>query len=121
MRLRWQALTAAIALSAMAVRASPPAGRPEISTAKPIVECKLQTLAAKPPVTMSPNSAVLYTGRPIDDPLANYERTSLGDWPALADAVRSDPWLRLVLFTRKRPVVIDLAILHRRQVISREA
>ena len=54
---------------------------------------------------------MLYTGRPVDDPLSNYEHTSLGDWPILAAAERTDPWLRLVLLSRKRPIVIDLAVL----------
>jgi len=48
---------------------------------------------------------------PVEDPLSNYERTSLGDWPMLAVAERTDPWLRLVLLSRKRPTVIDLAVL----------
>src|SRR6185436_11332832 len=52
-----------------------------------------------------------YTGRPVEDPLSNYEHTSLGDWPILAAGERKDPWLRLVLLCRKRPVVIDLAVL----------
>ena len=48
--------------------------------------------------------------RPADDPLTNYQRTPLGDWPVPAEADRNDPWLRLVLLSRKRPVVIDLAV-----------
>jgi hypothetical protein len=55
--------------------------------------------------------AVLYTPPKVLDPLVNYERTPLGDWPMLAEAERTDPWLRVVLLSRKRPLVIDLALL----------
>src|SRR5215212_10527689 len=111
MRLHWKALLSVTVLCAMAAHAAPPAGRPDLATAKPIVSCKLQTLAAKRPEPEDFANAMLYTGRPIEDPLSNYERTSLGDWPMLAAGERTDPWLRLVLLCRKRPVVIDLAVL----------
>ena len=100
-----------MALSCAALHAAPPADRPNLATAKPIVACKLQTLAAKRPAMDEMPAAIMY-GRPrAEDPLVNYQRTSLGDWPMLADAERSDPWLRLVLLSRMRPVVIDLAVL----------
>ena len=111
MRLKWQALVAASVLSATAGHAAPPEGRPDIAKAKPIVACKLQTLAVKKPEPDERFNALIYTGRPVEDPLSNYERTALGDWPMLATAERTDPWLRLVLLSRKRPVVIDLAVL----------
>src|SRR6185369_9287987 len=111
MRLHWKALLSIAVLFATAVHAAPPAGRPDLATAKPIVACQLQTLAAKKPEPDELANAFIYTGRPVDDPLSNYERTSLGDWPILASAERTDPWLRLVLLSRKRPVVIDLAVL----------
>ena len=98
-------------LYATAAHAAPPEGRPDLATAKPIVACKLQTLAAKRPEPEEFANAMLYTGRPVEDPLSNYERTSLGDWPMLAAGERTDPWLRLVLLSRKRPIVIDLAVL----------
>src|SRR3954454_13266700 len=107
----WQSLVAIIVLSATAAHAAPPAGRPDLATAKPIVSCRLQTVAAKKQESEMFVNAMLYTGRPVDDPLSNYERTSLGDWPILAESGRTDPWLRLVLLSRKRPVVIDLAVL----------
>ena len=110
MRWNWQALLLAIALTALAVSAAPPATRPNLTTAKPIVACKLHSLAA-PRQSMGEPSPVMYGRPPVDDTLTNYQRTSLGDWPMLAVAERSDPWLRLVLLTRKRPVVIDLAVL----------
>jgi hypothetical protein len=111
MRLHWQALLAVTVLYVTAADAAPPAGRPDLATAKPIVTCKLQTLAVKRPQPEEFANAMLYTGRPVDDPLSNYERTSLGDWPMLAAGERTDPWLRLVLLSRKRPTVIDLAVL----------
>src|SRR4029079_2641640 len=111
MRLHRQALLSVTVLCATAAHAAPPAGRPDLATAKPIVACKLQTLAVKKPEPDELATAMLYTGRPVDDPLSNYERTSLGDWPMLAAAERTDPWLRLVLLSRKRPIVIDLAVL----------
>src|SRR5215213_7230568 len=110
MRLRRQALLAITVLGATAARAAPP-GRPDLATAKPIVACKLQALAVKKPEPDMYANAFLYTGRPVEDPLSNYERTSLGDWPIFAPAERTDPWLRVVLLSRKRPVVIDLAVL----------
>src|SRR5258707_2692959 len=111
MRLHWKALLLVTVLCAMAVHAAPPAGRPDLATAKPIVACKLQTLAAKRPEPDELRNAMLYTGRPVEDPLSKYERTSLGDWPMLAAAERTDPLLRLGLLSRKQPVVIDLAVL----------
>lgn len=111
MRVHRQALLAVTVLYATAAHAAPPEGRPSLATAKPIVACKLQTLAVKRQEPEEFANAMLYTGRPVEDPLSNYERTSLGDWPMLAAAERTDPWLRLVLLSRKRPVVIDLAVL----------
>jgi EF hand len=111
MRLDRQALLTVTVLFATAAYAAPPANRPDLAKAKPIVACKLQTLAAKKPVPDYPANVLLYTGRPVEDPLSNYEHTSLGDWPILAAGERKDPWLRLVLLSRKRPIVIDLAVL----------
>jgi EF hand domain-containing protein len=111
MRLKWQTLLIPTVLYATAVYAAPPAGRPDLTKAKPIVACRLQTLAIKKPDPNEQLNLMLYTGRPVADPLSNYERTSLGDWPMLAAGERTDPWLRLVLLSRKRPIVIDLAVL----------
>ena len=102
MQLHRQALLSVTVLCATAAHAAPPAGRPDLATAKPIVACKLQALTAKKPEPDELANAMLYTGRPVDDPLSNYERTSLGDWPMLAAGERTDPWLRLVLLSRKR-------------------
>ena len=104
-------LLAISVLTATAAHAAPPPKRPDLATAKPIATCKLVITPEKPPApAMCPNT-VFYQGRAVEDPLSSYERTSLGDWPILAAAERTDPWIRLVLLTRKRPVVIDLAIL----------
>jgi hypothetical protein len=111
MRLHWRALLAVTVLYVTTADAAPPAGRPDLATAKPIATCKLQTLAVKRPESEEFANAMLYTGRPVDDPLSNYERTSLGDWPMLAAGEPTDPWLRVVLLSRKRPIVIDLAVL----------
>lgn len=110
MRVRSRALLAVTVLFATDVH-SAPAERPNLATAKPLVTCKLQTIAVKRPDPDELANAMLYTGRPVDDPLSNYERTSLGDWPMLGAGERTDPWLRLVLLSRRRPVVIDLAVL----------
>src|SRR3954470_12840274 len=111
MRLHRQALLSVTVLFATALHAAPPAGRPDLATAKPIVACQLQALTTKKPEPDELANAMLYTGRPVEDPLSNYERTSLGDWPMLGAGERTDPWLRLVLLSRKRPIVIDLAVL----------
>jgi hypothetical protein len=113
MTMRWnrQTFLAAIALASASLHAAPPANRPNLATAKPIITCKLQALATKRPQMEEMPAAVMY-GRPqLEDSLINYQRTSLGDWPMLADAERSDPWLRLVLLSRVKPIVIDLAVL----------
>ena len=110
MRPNRQALLLVNVLCATVVRAEPPEGRPHLATAKPLVVCKLQTLAVKKPESDELANAMLDTGRTVDDPLSNYERTSLGDWPMLAAGERTNPWLRLVLLSRKRPIVIDLAV-----------
>ncbi len=46
----------------------------------------------------------------VDDPLANYQRTPLGDWQMPVAVDREDPWLRFVVFAVRRPVVVDLAV-----------
>jgi hypothetical protein len=85
--------------------------RPDLSAAVPIATCKLQTVSVPQMRQYEQGAIGLYTvSRPADDPLTNYQRTPLGDWPAPAKADRNDPWLRLVLLSRKRPVVIDLAV-----------
>src|SRR3954463_841092 len=110
MRVRWRALLAVTVLCATDVHAAP-AGRPDLGRGEPLVSGKLQTIAVKRPDPDELANAMLYTGRPVDDPLSNYERTSLGDWPMLGAGERTDPWLRLVLLSRKHPMVIDLAVL----------
>src|SRR5215218_2942657 len=111
MQMNRQALLAVTVVYATAVHAAPPAGRPDLTVAKPLVACKLQTLALKKAEPDEFANAMLYTGRPVADPLSNYEHTSLGDWPMLAAAERTDPWLRLLLLSRKGPIVIDMAVL----------
>ncbi|HJQ78488.1 MAG TPA: hypothetical protein VJ828_00965 [Lacipirellulaceae bacterium] len=104
-------LMMAATFGARIARGEPVRQRPDLTVAVPIATCKLQTVSA--PVAPQYDQAAigLYTiSRPADDPLANYQRTPLGDWPVPAEADRNDPWLRLVLLSRKRPVVIDLAV-----------
>ncbi len=93
------------------VRAVGAPSRPDIATAKPIAACKLQVIASKRAPANETPPVLFYGQPPAEDPLTNYERTPLGDWRMAADAERNDPWLRLVLLSRKRPVVIDLAVL----------
>ncbi|MGE3637827.1 MAG: hypothetical protein AB7G28_04660 [Pirellulales bacterium] len=50
-----------------------------------------------------------YAAPAAGDPLANYQRTALGDWQMASHVDRNDPWIRLVLLAA-RPVVIDVAI-----------
>ncbi len=84
--------------------------RPVLEHAKPVAACKLQSLPERNENSMM-RPAVSYTLQPQpEDPLANYERTPLGDWRMPADVDRDDPWLRLLLMGPKRPVVIDLAV-----------
>jgi Ca2+-binding EF-hand superfamily protein len=111
MRLNGYISLAAFALCALVLRADGPPARPDLKNAKPLASCKLHDMSAKRPKPEMMADAVLYTPPKVVDPLANYERTQLGDWPMLAEAPRTDPWLRVVLLSRKRPVVIDLALL----------
>ena len=91
-------------------QAPSPPPRPDLNTAAPIATCKLQSLPTNPQPTYD-RTAVLYSLQPpADDPLANYQRTPLGDWQMPADADRNDPWLRLLVFAPKRPIVVDLAV-----------
>jgi hypothetical protein len=100
-----------LALGGSLVRAqtaAPP--RPDLNTAATIATCKLQSLPANPQPTYD-RTTVLYSPQPLpDDPLANYQRTPLGDWQMPAEADRNDPWLRLFVFAPKRPVIMDLAV-----------
>jgi hypothetical protein len=99
----------AIALcGSLAAAAAPP--RPDLNAATPIATCKLQTLATAPEPAYDRPPVLYSLQRPADDPLANYERTPLGDWRMPTEADRDDPWLRVLLFGPKRPVVIDLAV-----------
>src|SRR5262245_49518960 len=85
--------------------------RPDLSAVVPIATCKLQSLSAPQTPRYEQAAIGLYSvSRPSDDPLSNYQRTPLGDWPVAADADRDDPWLRLALLGPKRPVIIDLAV-----------
>jgi hypothetical protein len=99
-----------IAVCGALARADAPPDRPDLSTVKPIAACALRSLSASRQPTYE-RTAVLYSIQsPIDDPLANYERTPLGDWQMPAEADRNDPWLRLLVVAPKRPIVIDLAV-----------
>jgi hypothetical protein len=92
-------------------RAEPLPQRPDLSAAVPIATCKLQTVSVPQMPQYETGAGGLYSvSRPADDPLTNYQRTPLGDWPAAAEADRNDPWLRLALVSHRRPVVIDVAV-----------
>src|SRR4051812_29985054 len=101
------ALLAHLCAAAFAAEA---AERPDVAKAKPLARCKLQELGVRKSERSEAFSAMMYASRTAEDSLANYERTPLGDWPMLANTDRTDPWLRLLLLSRRRPVVIDVAI-----------
>jgi hypothetical protein len=103
-------LLIAIAPCAALAHAAAPQPRPDLNAATPIATCKLQTLAAAPQPAYERPPVLYSLERPAEDPLANYERTPLGDWRMPAEADRGDPWLRMLLFGPQRPVVIDLAV-----------
>jgi hypothetical protein len=81
-----------------------------LNTAAAIVSCKLQSLPANPQPTYDQTNVLYSLQSPADDPLANYQRTPLGDWQMPAAADRNDPWLRLLVLAPKRPVIVDLAV-----------
>jgi hypothetical protein len=103
-------LFTAIAFSASPLRAETAPNRPDLSSVKPIATCKLQSITDEtaPPVMML--SEFTYVAAPPDEPLANYERSELGNWRMPADAELTDPWIRLLVVTPKRPLVIDVAV-----------
>jgi hypothetical protein len=86
-------------------------GRPDPAVAKPQAACGLQELKSERAPAMA-RGVVFSAVAPavMDDPLANYARTPLGDWQMPVEVDRADPWLRFVLFAIKRPVVIDAAV-----------
>ncbi len=101
----------ALALSAALARADSPPNRPDLTTAKPIATCKLQSIASPGNRDDMPSPVGFYSRQPpADDPLANYERTPLGNWQIPAAADHNDPWLRLLLMAPNRPLVIDVAV-----------
>ena len=65
MQLNWRALLMVSVLSGASADAAPPEGRPDLKSAKPIVACKLQTLALKRQQREMPVNAMIYTGRPV--------------------------------------------------------
>jgi hypothetical protein len=100
-----------VAALAIAVRAGAPTNRPDLLAAKPVASCKLQSLGdAQSSAPMRVVSNVYSVSTPIEDPLANYERAELGGWRMPADAAMSDPWMRLLLLSPKRPYVVDIAV-----------
>jgi hypothetical protein len=103
-------LLLATVLGASTARGEAIPPRPDLNTLQPVATCALQVLTnAAQSATDRP--ALLYSLQPpAEDPLANYERTPLGDWQMPAQGNRSDPWLRLLLLAPERPVVIDLAV-----------
>jgi hypothetical protein len=85
--------------------------RPDLQSVTPIATCNLQTVSVRQVPQYEQVAVGLYSlSPPADDPLSNYQRTPLGDWPVAAEADRNDPWLRLLLLSGTRPVVIDLAV-----------
>ena len=100
-----------IAVDGSTMRGEAQPHRPDLNGATPIATCKLQNVTVSQAPRYEQAAIGLYSiTRPADDPLNNYQRTPLGDWRVPAEADRNDPWLRLVLLGRKRPVVIDLAV-----------
>jgi hypothetical protein len=105
----WLAFTAM--LGGLVARGESSAPRPDLNAVTPIATCNLQTVSVSGRPQYEPGVIGLYSiSQPAEDPLANYQRTPLGAWPMPAEADRNNPWLRLLLLNRKRPVVIDLAI-----------
>jgi hypothetical protein len=99
------------ALCAAATRSNATPDRPDVNTDKPIVKCKLQSVASAEPAGPTPAPVNIYTiPRPVDDPLANYERTELGNWRMPGGAELTDPWIRLLVVAPRRPVIVDAAI-----------
>jgi hypothetical protein len=86
-------------------------GRPDLMGAKPQAACEVQVLTAAPRQVMPEGVVFISAVAPMaEDPLSNYARSPLGDWQMPEDVDRAEPWLRLVLFAVRRPVVIDLAV-----------
>src|SRR3972149_5746621 len=85
--------------------------RPDTSAVERLATCELQPLAARPTAPVAMPALIPCVARPVaDDPLANYQRTPLGDWPMPQTVDRDDPWLRLLLLGPRQPLVIDVAV-----------
>jgi len=69
-----------------------PAGATDLATAKPLARCTLQIGRPKKQEPEEEFATQCSNGPARRDPLSNYERTSLGDWPMWAAAERKDPW-----------------------------
>jgi hypothetical protein len=102
---------AAIVFCAAIARTDAAPIRPDVNTVKPIAKCRLQSVGSTESTTPMPAPVNIYAiPRPVDDPLANYERTELGNWRMPGDAELTDPWIRLLVVGPKRPVVLDVAV-----------
>jgi len=87
---------------------APPAGRPDLATAKPshVQPPDIGRQEERPDDLPTPYS--IPSSR--RDPLSNTSETSLAIGQCCA-AERTDPWLRLVLPKPQAAIVIDLAVL----------
>jgi hypothetical protein len=100
-----------IAFCAVTARTEAAPIRADLNTDKPIAKCKLQSVESNEPAPPMPAPVNIYAiPRPADDPLANYERTELGNWRMPGEAELTDPWIRLLVVGPKRPVLVDVAV-----------
>ena len=83
----------------------------EIRQREPLAECDVRPRKVQSePATEQ--MSVVYTLSPLSsDPLDNYARSRTGDWQISSATDDSDPWVRLLVLTPERPVLVDLAVL----------
>lgn len=84
----------------------------EVASQKALAECRVQITKPKPKQTEMRQQVVfrLNTDLP-NDPLENYARNRNGEWQIHTHSSLDDPWIRLMLLTPERPVMVDVAVL----------
>ena len=87
-------------------------GIEEIASQPVLAECRVQTKKTEPKAPEMQQQVVFRMNTDLpDDPLENYARSRNGEWQIHTHPTLDDPWVRLMLLTPERPVLVDVAVL----------